>query len=633
MSSDRGFFTGGGIPLIGQTGSRPIADREPPQNIEAEQSLLGSILIDNAMLAEALEQVDVGDFYRHEHQLIFQAIRDLADEGIPIDVVTLADILHRQGNWEKIGGDETFIEIVEAVPHAANAKFYAGVIRERAIARRTMDAATQILRDGYSNEHTAQELLDRASRHLSGVTLTPDEDDDIQLPGEWPEAMAEEAFHGIAGQIVQRILPHTEADPAALLMQFLVAFGNCVGHGPHWRTGATRHGVNLFSCIVGRSSRARKGSSWDFIRLIMTQADEDWAKKRITGGMSTAEGMIEFVRDARYAREKVEGVKAMGGGGYQDVEIDPGEPDKRALWVESEFGSTLSAKGREGNLLDGCVKKFWESGTVASQTKAKPSRCTDAHVSIIGHVTIRELLSKLGDIDICGGFANRFLWVCARRSKVLPRGGNFRLPDIIDLIIEVKEVLESIERFDWTAPISLSPEAWEFWEPLYHELGRDRPGVMDDMCARAEPQTLRLAALFAILDKSTRIQLEHIKAGLAVWNYSEASIRCIWGDKAHDDPDEEKLLAALAASTEGLTPTQIRRQVFKGHKTSQEIGQILGRLVRSGRLSKTESGENTQKRHPSIRWVLTNKKSENVRPCALANVGGLQVQDSKGLAT
>lgn len=606
MSSFEQVFrrTGNGVSIPLYRPDAPLSDREPPRNLEAERSLLGSILLEPDRLPEVIPLVSVTDFFRDAHQYVYQAILDLYDAGTPVDVITLADILGAQGRFELAGGDEMLSEIVEAVPTAANILYYAGIVAEKAKARRAIDTATGLIRDAYSNQFTADELAERAAQQIAALTPVDDEEG-LNLPGAWPEEMAPEAFDGLAGEIVRRILPRTEADPAALLVQFLVAFGNAAGHAPHLEIGAARHGVNLFACIVGRSSRARKGTSWNFIRRIMTEADSDWSQRRILSGLCTGEGMIEAVRDARFKRERVEGAPALGACSVREVEIDPGESDKRALWIESEFGSTLTLKGRDGNALDGKIKEFWETGTVQSNSKANPSRCTGAHVSIIGHVTIRELLRKLSDVDIAGGFANRFLWICSRRTKLLPHPGQFLIADFAELVMQIKLALDGIDlrSRDGEVLISLSPEAERAWDPMYRDLGRDRPGILDEMCARAEPQVLRIAALYAVLDLKARIEVSHLRSAMAVWNYSEASARCIFGDHAHDDPNEHRLFEAIKESPRGLTLTDIRRRVFHGKLSRDETSRIIGSLLRSGKI--VGSVIKTPGRDRTV-WVVNN---------------------------
>src|SRR5437762_11037211 len=96
-----------------------LGDRLPPQNLEAERSVLGSILLDNDVLHEIIPILSVADFYRDAHQTIYHAIREMYDLGKAVDGVTLADELIRRDQFQKIGGDETLREISESVPHAA----------------------------------------------------------------------------------------------------------------------------------------------------------------------------------------------------------------------------------------------------------------------------------------------------------------------------------------------------------------------------------------------------------------------------------------------------------------------------------------------------------------------------------
>src|SRR5262249_34591292 len=110
-----------------------LSDRLPPQNLEAERSVLGSILLDNDVLHEIIPILGVADFYRDTHQIIYQAVRELYDMGKAVDAVTLADELVRLDQFQKIGGDDGLKEIVDSVPTAANGKYYANIVREKSI--------------------------------------------------------------------------------------------------------------------------------------------------------------------------------------------------------------------------------------------------------------------------------------------------------------------------------------------------------------------------------------------------------------------------------------------------------------------------------------------------------------------
>jgi hypothetical protein len=105
----------------------------------------------------------------------------------------------------------------------------------------------------------------------------------VAPPNGWP-VLHPSALHGLAGEVVRAIEPHSEADPAAILIQFLAAFGNIIGPNCHCVVEATRHGVNLFAILVGESSKARKGTSWGHIRRIYSGVDPGWTAERVTGG-------------------------------------------------------------------------------------------------------------------------------------------------------------------------------------------------------------------------------------------------------------------------------------------------------------------------------------------------------------
>ena len=97
----------------------------------------------------------------------------------------------------------------------------------------------------------------------------------------WPQPLAQEAFYGLAGDIVHTIEPHTEADPAALMIQLLTTFGNVVGRKAHFMVEATPHHLNLFAVVVGDTAKSRKGTSWGHIRSFFEPVAELWVQERI----------------------------------------------------------------------------------------------------------------------------------------------------------------------------------------------------------------------------------------------------------------------------------------------------------------------------------------------------------------
>ena len=387
----------------------------------------------------------------------------------------------------------------------------------------------------------------------------------------WPR-LAPEALHGLVGEFVTAIEPHTEADPAAILIQFLVLFGNVIGRKAHFTVGADKHCLNLFAVVVGETSKGRKGQSFGQSKRLFQEIDQTWAETRIESGLSSGEGLIWAVRDPI---EKLDRVRQAGQPlHYETVLADPGEKDKRLVVVEAEFASTLRVLARDGNILSAIIRTAWDSGSLSALTKNSPARATGAHVSIIGHVTRQELLRYLTSTEAGNGFGNRFLWVCVRRSKCLPEGGS---PDVVALAALGQDLREAVEFGQAAGEMRRDQQAREVWEEVYKELSDGKPGLLGSMIARAEAQTMRLACIYALLDRSSTVGPKHLEAALALWDYCEASARYIFGH-ALGNPMADEILRALKAAPEGMSRTEIR-DLFKRNRRSEEVGRALGLLA------------------------------------------------------
>src|SRR2546428_5966280 len=148
----------------------PPGGRIPPQNLDAERSVLGGVLLDNAALNEILELLKPGDFYRNAHRKVFEAMCALSSRGEPIDRVTLKDELTALGAYEAAGGED-FIDLLDKlVPSAANLSYYARIVHEKALARRVIEAAHAIATQGYEQAGEVGEFLDEAERRIFSIT-------------------------------------------------------------------------------------------------------------------------------------------------------------------------------------------------------------------------------------------------------------------------------------------------------------------------------------------------------------------------------------------------------------------------------------------------------------------------------
>src|SRR5439155_22655824 len=162
----------------------PAFDRTPPQDIEAEMSVLGGMLLSKDAIADVIEVLRGGDFYRPAHQLIYDAILDLYGRGEPADAVTVAAELSRAGQIGRIGGHPYLHTLISGVPTAANAGYYAEIVAERAILRRLVEAGTRIVQLGYGaagQGGDVGEVVDRAQAEIYDVTGRRTSEDYIRL--------------------------------------------------------------------------------------------------------------------------------------------------------------------------------------------------------------------------------------------------------------------------------------------------------------------------------------------------------------------------------------------------------------------------------------------------------------------
>ena len=272
--------------------------------------------------------------------------------------------------------------------------------------------------------------------------------------------------------------------------------------------------------------------------------------------------------------------------------------------VEPEFASPLKVAARDGNTLSPTVRLAWDGDRLQILSKNSPAKATGSHVSLIGHITVFELRRCLTETDQANGFANRFMWVLVRRSKLLPDGGTHVLKDVLDPIFEISECCEFAKTVE---EMHRDKRAGELWHEAYIELSQGRDGLYGAITARAEAQTMRLACLYALLDQSAEIREEHLRAALAVWTYCEESVRFIFGD-ALGHPIADQILRNLRQSPEGLSRTDING-LFKRNRSSTEIQQGLGLLADRGLARFSKELTNGSGRAPEL-WVATEPSSD-----------------------
>jgi len=408
------------------------------------------------------------------------------------------------------------------------------------------------------------------------------------------------ALYGLAGDAVKTIEPYTEADPVAVLITFLISFGNVIGRTVHFKVEYTPHYLNLFASLVGESSKGRKGVSKSTVRYVFSRIDEDWTKDRNTSGLSSGEGLIYAVRDQTIQSQPIkEHGRVIE---YQDVITDQGVSDKRLFVLEEELSQALKVMAREGNILSATIRQAWDSGDLHPLTKHNPIRATGAHISLLGHITKDELLRHLDETEKANGFANRFIWLLVQRSKVIsnPTGTPREKLDPI-----VRRLSEAVPFARNHGEMTRDAEAEAVWAEVYPKLSEGKPGMVGAVIARAEAQVMRLACIYALLDLSPVVRTDHLAASLALWDYAETSALSIFGDNL-GDPVADKILTALKQSG-GLSETEIHN-LFDRHN-SKAVSRALDLLFQIGRIEPETLGDTGGR--PKVIWKLCEKSEES----------------------
>jgi hypothetical protein len=444
-----------------------------------------------------------------------------------------------------------------------------------------------------------RERLDRLDGFVEDANANEPVPEPVPPPSIAHEAMPvmhPAAYYGLAGNIVKAIEPTTEADPVAVLMTFHTMFGAACGRSPHLLIGDSRHGTNLFSVLVGETSRARKGTSKDGPLRLLTIADREFATDCVQGGLSSGEGLIWAVRDEVHKFNPRIG----------DFEvIDRGVADKRLLCIEEEMSQILKTGQRQGATITETIRRAWDSPTVLqTMTKTSPARATDAHIGMLGHITKVELAREITETNLANGLANRFAWFRVQRSKLL--ANPVRFPD--DVVYELGERVGRALRFALeTGCVNRDAAADDLWNVAYPELERDRPGLAGAITGRASPITLRVALIYALLDCSRVIRPEQLEAALAVWDYAEASVLSIFGDLTGDSVADR---IDVMLTTDGPMTRNEIHDAFGRNIPSGRVGHALDLLHRAGRIEAWKLPPTGGKGRPRTFYNVVRDKRE-----------------------
>jgi hypothetical protein len=340
--------------------------------------------------------------------------------------------------------------------------------------------------------------------------------------------LPDDALYGLPGRVALKLSESTGADPASILGMFMTSFGNAVGRQPHVMFYGHDEPGLLYTLIVGKWARGRKGTAWNAIKKLFEQAEPDWSANRVEAGLQSSEAMIDLVQDSPNG-------------------------DPRLLILETEFARFIAAMSAQRKFASRMRSAYDGDTLSAKRVKQAPLISTQHMISIIGMITPGELLALQ---KMSGGLESRMLYFYsapARKTRTDP----FKVDESeINLADEVKEAIghawDSI--LLGTDPISaalaemrgiapktkfmIADDVAERWkdeiEPAVEEIAEAVGEDYERYTARAQTHVIRLALLYALTDGADEIGWPHVKAAMALTEFCMFSARRIFS--VPDDP-------------------------------------------------------------------------------------------------
>lgn len=395
--------------------------------------------------------------------------------------------------------------------------------------------------------------------------LTPNERESVAAARRppWPDPIPDAALHGPAGDFVRSARDHTEGDPNGLYVAALTGAGLSLSQWrPHLRVGDRWHRPLLFTALVGRSSKARKGTATDPVHLALTEAEGAWADLR-SGGFGSGEAFVEALAER-----------------------------PRLLLDEQELAAVLITCARDGSTLGQSIRLAWDGSPLRRRTVKRTTTATDYAVAVIASCTLEELERALSTSDLFGGTTNRFLWVAVERSGLKPRTSGVPTTVTDTFAAAIKDANSWLEKHALASngePMAVrrSADAERLWadEGLYATLENDdESGALGAAVARSSVQVLRVALVFALLDLSATIERDHLRAAEAVWNYCRASAAHVFGESTGDHRADRVLDRLRIAGESGLLRSEVPAAIGNKGLTRAHVDRLRDRLVTAKRI-------------------------------------------------
>lgn len=391
-------------------------------------------------------------------------------------------------------------------------------------------------------------------------------------------------YQGWLGTTARALTRTSEADPVAVLVTLMAAFGVMAGPGPYSQISDDRHPALIWPLILGHTGAGRKGTSLGVGARLLKAADPQFYSENVTSGLSSGEGLIAAVAD----------------------EDDGPAGGKLRLVIETEYSVTMRRSSREGNTLSGVLRQAWEGDDLATLTRSS-LHATAPHIAILAHITPGEFRLCASGADMAGGTYNRFLPVYSERSQEIPDGEG--APD--DLIAAHAATLRELaKQARDIRRVSLTADARDVWaEVVYPALSGGGPteGPVAQFTARATPYARRAAMLYALADGESAVDVPHLEAAYALIGYSRATAAHVMGHGTGDARLDKLIVALDTAGAQGLTRSAIS-DLFSRKLNRAQLDDVLAKAEALPGVTRTQVRGNGR---PTDVWAMAGgEKSE-----------------------
>jgi hypothetical protein len=389
-------------------------------------------------------------------------------------------------------------------------------------------------------------------------------------PVDWPDPLHDDAYCGLAGEIVDSLLPFTEASPAAMLLQLLVLLGNVVGRGTWVGPAKRAWRTNEFVLVVGDSAYGRKGTALAEVQDLVAEAFPDWFHTSYRTSLATGEGLVHMMRDPDPRAD------------------DPGAPDRRCLVAETEFAKTMR-RNTTNDTLSGNIRTAWDGLPLQVNTKTAPSQATDYHFSLVGHITPAEFHANLDSLDIANGLLNRFVicasWMSKTVNQVSATGAQLDSTRRARLIGRLQAAAQAAVG---RGQVLFDNDAVKLYQAARPALLADNVGYVAAISRRAPDHLCRLALILSLIDIAPAVTADHVRAAWACWDYALRSTRYLFGDRL-GDPIADQLWTAIRQHSEDHTEWSRDElsSLLGKNRLAADRDNAVALLVRAGRLHQT----------------------------------------------